>query len=537
MKFDNIEQVIEAIKTVDQVPDWVVKARDYHKKMKALIYGDKHKERILQIEHIETTKKAEARKKYSRPIKDANAKILEPVGNVYSATGGGRDYLIDSDTKKKEFISVLSNVRNGLSLTKWLETYWAKDLYNADPSGLMMLEWKDDRAYPTYKSIDKIRSYDAEGMSVNYVVFEPKQDKSDRYWRVVDSEKDYTIKQSGQVFTEVQEQTFDNPFGICPARVCSDKHYLGEEFRRAFIDAIVETEEEFLRDRSILTIYKFLNGFSTPYRPKIICPSCRGTKKNGDKICPDCNGKGVVLDKDVTDEIIIPIDLNSDNGIQLPPNFAGFISPDLEIWNQYIEEGKRMANEMFETTWGTRESEAKDQTAMSVILNTQPMTSKLNAISDVAQSHDKAFSEMMANFYLEKDTKEQICIISYGRNYIVQPPEFLLEQYQKSNEKKDPITIRDRKLVEYLTSKYKNDPETLRTELLKKDLEPYVHYDIETVNSIYGNKEAQKKGYFTDWWETLTRSDLALTVDKLESKRGEYFNNKIQSAIVPPETN
>ena len=539
MVFENIDEVIKAIKQYNKVPDWVAEAREYHKTMKALIYGEDYKSLLLKVEHIETQKKAEARNKYSRPIKDTNAKILEPVSNVYSATGGSKLYDIKSEEQKKSFLKELGNVRGGLSLEQWLATYWSKDLYNVDPSGLMMLEWQDDKAWPTYKSIDTIRYYLANGLDVELVIFEPKKvlGKSDLIWRVVDDSKDYTVKQIGEVFTEVSEYTFNNPFGTCPARICSDKQQLGKQHRLAPIDNIVETEKEFMRDRSILTIYKFLNGFATPYKPKIICPSCHGTKKQGDKSCPDCNGKGVILDKDVTDEIIIPIDLNAENPVTLPTNFAGFISPDLAIWEQYIKEGDRLFNEMFETIWGTRESEAKDQTAMSVILNTQPMISRLDSWSNVGQAQEHSFTEMLANFYLTKDVNDRISVIAYGRNYIIQPPEFLLKQYQESTESKDPITIRDRKLNEYITSKYKNDPQTLRIELMKKDLEPYVHYDIEIVNEIYGNIEAQKKGLFTDWWESLNSSDKNKTTEQLEAQRDAWYASKGITAIVPTNQN
>ena len=73
--------------------------------------------------------------------------------------------------------------------------------------------------------------------------------------------------------------------------------------------------------------------------------------------------------------------------------------------------------------------------------------------------------------------------------------------------------------------KYKNDPVTLKKELVKKTLEPYVHYDIETVKSIYGEKEAQKKGLFTDWWESLTKFDIDIA--KMEQERDVWMNERI----------
>jgi len=538
MTFDNIDAAIEAVKAFQKVPDWVQKAREYHKTMKQLVYGDEVKDLILQIEHIETSKRANARKKYARSIKDVNAKILEPVSNVFSATGGTKNYNIDNETAKERLMAGITNVKNGKSIEGWMNQYFAKDIYVVDPSGLMFLEYESDKAYITYKSIDCIRYYKEKGQNIEYVIFEPKKRKTEageeQVWRVVDDKNDFEIIQRGGTFLE--DDSFTHDFGYCPGRINSEKKQFGKDWRLSPLDVIIDAEKEFLRDRSILTMYKFLNGFSTPYMPKIICPTCHGTGKNGIESCPDCTGKGHILSKDVTDEIIIPIDLNAENPISLPTNFAGFISPDLEIWNQYRDEQRVIFNEMFESIWGTREAnEVKDQTAMGAYLNVQPMISKLNEWSTVVESHESFFTELLANFHMPgKKKEERISLIAYGRNYIVQPPEYMLSEYQKSKEAGDPVLIMDKKLVEYLTSKYKNDPETLRIELLKKKLEPYVHMTIEAVNTIFGRNEAMKKGLFTDWWETLYQSDLMKPKDELEADMNKWFDEKI-AGFVPVE--
>lgn len=527
MIFSDIQEIIDKLKELNEEPNWVKEAREYHEEMKALVYGEEYKKLLLKIEHIESEKRATARKKYSRPIKDINNKLLAPVDNIYSATGGSKEYKDISDKQRADLLKELSNVRGGYSLERWLQTFWCKDLYIVDPSGLMFLEWKNDKAYPTYKSIDCIRCYESNGLTVEYVIFEPIQlDNGDYKWRIVDDAKDYCVIQRGESYTELNEETIPHDFGKCPGRVNSDITQFGKKHRLSPIDTVIDAEKELLRDRSILTMYKFLNGFSTPYKPVVICPTCRGTKKNGNSACGDCDGKGHVLTKDVTDEILLPIDLNSEKQIPLPSNFAGFISPDLEIWNQYRQEIKDIFNlEIFEPIWGTRETEVKDQTAQSAILNTQPMITRLDKWSNVAESQENAFTEMLASFYLGVD--KNISFVSYGKNFIIQPPEFLLQEYQKSKESNDPITVLDRKLIEYITSKYKNDPQTLKKELVKKALEPYVHYDIITVKAIYGQKEAQKKGLFVDWWESL--SEFTDDIKKLESQRDEWIDEKINN--------
>ncbi len=540
MKFNSNDEVITLVKSLKDIPEWVNKAREYHHEMKALVYGDSYRDLLLRIEHIEPTgKKADARKKYARPIKDINAKLLDPVDNIYSAQGSIKEYHLTDEKKKGSLLKHLSDARDGKSLEQWLQAYWSKDLYNIDPSGLMFLEWKDDKAWITYKSIDAIRSYGEKGMNIEYVVFEPKEGEGNKkIWRVVDDLKDYSIVQDGETFAVMEEKTFKNPFGFCPGRICSDKKHMGKDYRLAPLDDIIDTQKEFLRDRSILTIYKFLNGFATPFRPRIICRSCQGTRKKGIEDCPDCDGQGYVKDgADVVSEIIIPVDLDNENGIQLPTNFAGYITPPLEIWNQYRGEQKVMFSEMFEALWGTRESEeVKDQTAMGAILNTQPMIAKLNGWSDVAQSHEAFFTELFANFYIPtKNKDERISNIVYGRNYIIQPPEFLFSEYQQARKDNAPVTILDRKLAEYITSKYKNDANSLRVELMKKDLEPYVHFDLKTVYDVFGVVEAKKKAMFTDFWESLKAQDKTKTKEQLELIRDAWFEKHIENTtqIIP----
>ena len=533
--FESIDDIYKEIREYQQVPKWVLKAREYHKRMKALVYGKDFVDLLLQIEHIESEKKAQARRKYARSIKDVVSKILEPVGYVYSATGSSVHFNISSEEQKRKLLNALGNVRGNMSLSKWLETFWSANLYNVDPSGVMLLEWKDTDVWPTYKSIDVIRYYDCEGMDVKYILFEPKQTPDGPLWRVIDGAADYHILQQGDTFTI--KEMYTHMFGRCPARVCSDISQFGEEQRLAMIDTIVETLEEMMRDRSVLTIYKFKNGFATPYRPKIICPTCHGARKNGTEKCSDCDGKGTILDKDVTDEIIIPLTLDANQQPQLPTNFAGFIAPPLDIWNQYKDEETRLFKSSFETTWGTRESEeVKDQTAVGVILNTQPMISRLSKITDVAQSHDNAFANMIAKFIgITVDDAKPPIIRLYGRNYIVQPPSFLLSEYQKSRKDDNSISISDTQLNEYITSKYKDDPERLRIELMKKELEPYVHYSIQQVFDIFGPKEAQRKGLFQSWWDTLTQADLIKSPDQLILARDKWMDDKIETMAIVPQ--
>jgi hypothetical protein len=142
MTFESVEDIIKLLKLNQKTPDWVTTAREYHKDLKALVYGDDFVDKLLQIEHIESEKRSQSRKKYSRPIVDMNERLLRLIDNVYTATGGTKEYKIEVESKRKELLQAITNTRDNKSLGKWLQTYWAKDLYIVDPSGVIFLEGK-----------------------------------------------------------------------------------------------------------------------------------------------------------------------------------------------------------------------------------------------------------------------------------------------------------------------------------------------------------------------------------------------------------
>jgi len=198
---------------------------------------------------------------------------------------------------------------------------------------------------------------------------------------------------------------------------------------------------------------------------------------------------------------------------------------------------------MSETHWGSHKSELTSgtKTIMEIWADEQPVMNRLNDYGDVAEWVEHRLTELIANFVIATKKKDEtISFISYGRNYIVQPPEFLLSEYQKSKAAGDGVVILDRKLNEYLTSKYKNAPETLRAELIKKELEYNVHYLIKEVKEVFGNVQAQRKMLFVDWWETLDSKDLEKPIGALEADRDKFVNDKIAELGIEdkiPETN
>lgn len=527
------DQVLALIKDNEKPPDWIEQARKDYKTLNALINGENYLDELSQIENIEKSENRwEVRKKYSRSITDIVSRLLRPIDNIYSATGGSKNYLL-SDDQKKILLETLSKVRGNQSLESWLKNNWI-NLYHSDPNGIIFLEYKEDeKCWPTYKSITSIRNYKKNGQNLEWLLFEPEEvkekDQVIEKIRFVDDEKDYTYKKNGSDYSLIEKESFKHPFHKVPGIVNSNIQKIGSDLNLSPLQNIVGILKEYLRDQSIKTIYKFLLWVPIFWRYKMECDGCRGTgKKDGDN-CSLCDGNGFKVDRDATDEVILPIPDGSEN-VKLAPDIAGWINPPPEILEEFNKELNLLGKNMHEALWGAYKQHltSGSKTIIEIWTNEQPVINKLNNYGDVAEWMEQELTELIANFLMPTKSKEnRISVINYGRNYIIQPPEFLLEEYQKSKKAGDGIVILERKLNEYLTSKYKNDPQSLRIQLIQKRLEPYVHYTIDEVNKIFGQIETKKKMLFVDWLETIEYKDYTKSIEVLEKQMNDYINKII----------
>lgn len=528
------KEAVEILKKSKQVPQFILDARKRTKTLTALFQGDDFKTELSKVEHIEkSADKWRAREKYSRSIIDLNERVFRPLDNVYSATGTVKRYNITSETEKKKLLNNITNTRGNQSLQEWLHRNWMP-VYHFDPSGVIFLEGDGEKAYPTYKSINAIRNYEWKGQNLEWVLFEEKKEKKENHevittQRIVDDSFYRTYKVVGDDFTLIEDRTEPNTFGYCPGMISSDITKVGcEEVRESPARNIVEIEQEYLRDQSILTIVKFLNGFKNLVRPKILCPKCHGAKKTGQGSCNDCDGTGFLINRDPTDEIILPIDItNPDAVIPSASDIAAWIGLDVETWDQYRKELEILGILIYETVWGSHQVRNEgERTATEVWINTQPVINRLDKYSKVASHMEWQLTEWIANYQIAKNIDKHVSYIAYGKGFIIDPPNELLRIYSEGKEKQLSPVVLDRQLTEYITAKYGSDPEQLRIELLKMRLDLYIHYTIEQVNEIYGQVEAQKKGLFNEWWESLTIDDYSKSYETLEKSRDEYLNEK-----------
>lgn len=530
MIFQDENELIETIKKYAKKPcETIYEGRKEKKILEALVYGENFDILLEKIEQKEDDEKIKIRKKYSRNVVDLFERVLRPLDNVYSAIGTNKDYDLP-ESIKKNYISKISNIRDNKSLESWLEYNWFKSNYITDPAGGVMLEYKDNKVYPTLKSSECIRAYDAKGQNVDFIIFEPKEVLENSLLfskiRVVDDLKDYEVIKLGNDYIVNYDNTFEHPFGQVPFIINSNLTDADGDCRISIIEKIVPLTKEYARDQSIKTLYKFSHGFPIFWRYVVTCSKCHGKGKTDDgATCSECDGHGFYRKRDVTDVVTLPIPKDGES--KLAPDIAGFIAPELETWNQYIKELDLAEIMCSDTLFGSHIETGTKETATGRYIDAQPIITKLNTFGDVCQWVEWQLSEWIANFYdLTKPREKEVVQINYGRNYIIESPDVLLAKYADAKAKGVSTVVLDRLLGEYITSKYKTNPNALNENLKKLKIEPYVHYTVNEVFDIMGQLEAQKKMLFAEWWSTDANPNE--DIDILTEKFNKFATNKIK---------
>jgi hypothetical protein len=538
MILDETQAIAIVTDRAEKVPDWVTSARSQSATLKALIDGEDFIPLLInQIEHVETEKKALARKKYSRNITDLYERLLLPISNVFNSTGGSKKYFLEDLNKvdAERFINLIANIKGRKSVESYLETVWMP-LYHTDPNGCIFMEYqtfedKDAEIYPTYKSITTIRDYTRKGQLTDWILFEPvkTKDSDALIWRLVDDKTDWFIKQTGTSFV-VMDKTFEHPFGEVPAIINSDIININTNVALSPVRKVVELSEEYARDQSVKTLYKIGQGFPIHWRYVTHCKSCTGSGKKNNGACPECNGKGIYQKSDVTDVVTLPAPTKTDQ-IKIAPDLAGFISTDLEYLKSATTELQFLEIKVQDTHWGTHVEPGNNETATGRFIDVQPVKNRLGRYSDVAEYMEAKMTELIANFvFVNKKKEQKVATIGYGRRFIIDTPDTLIEKYTTSKVAGENATVLDRMFNEYLVSKYKNDPEWLRIEQAKSKVEPYLHQTLKEVSDIFGRKEAQRKVFFKMWWEI---NEETLNLSDIESMRTK-FNTDFDSQFIEP---
>lgn len=494
-------------------------------KLKQHITGEDFEKLLEQVSGLESEAALKLRKQYSRSNKDIFARVHRAEDKIFSAKGGSVLYDLPT-TQQKEFVSILSDVYNGFSVRKWVESF-ALPYFHIDPMGVIFMEVGDNTTYPTFKSSSVIFDYKLKGRQLEYIIF--KTDKPNEF-RVVDDMFDYyVIWDAADVVTTVQSQTYPNYFNKVPAIIVSDIVKKNSEVYTSPDDEIIGIADEFLRECSVKSVFKLKHGFPKAWQYQSACYTCKGTGLHDGKSCVTCNGSGRTVTKDSSEVISLPIPLEGQPTIA--PNIAGYASPDIEGWDKMTEELTLLENLMHSTYWGIKDKVkaqgvGDEKTATEIIDDMQPIHDRLFGFSKWAEGIEKFITDMIGSFYYTTSYKGSS--INYGRRYMLEGPDAVWKKYEEARGKGSPIAVLDDLLTEYYHSKYENNALELNKALKLMKVEPFIHLTInEAKNAVSDFNDYNKKVYFSEWLNQLEMNDVLIkSVKDLKTSLDEFVKAK-----------
>lgn len=507
--------------------------KEQHSKLDMFFNGSENiAEYLHKIQNFENTEQKNLRDKIARSTKDTLKKVLNPFKKVFTAQGGSEEFNLETKANKEAFRELVSNLPEGVSLRKWMEIYWS-EAYVTDPNGIVLIEseeGKDDaQSYPTYKNISIIHDYQTKWKKVEYVVLNFGKYKVDGsnvdVYRVIDDVQDGLYYVKNKELKEFGEDSLlIHNKGFVPAIVVSD---LVEKKggKKSFIDAITELLDEFLRDSSVLSIYKFFHLYPKYWQYVTKCNTCKGQgtvlKDGAQSTCPSCSGTGYNLKKDVSDGVFLPLPQDKDDP-NIAPHIAGFVEPAIDTWKVMVEELDRLQKEMEFVIWGSYSEADKSETATGRFIDAQPVMDALRSISESAENTEYYIAYYMARWmYGEEDPD---IMISYGKRFLVEQPDQLWNKYIEAKNNKAPISALDQHYKEYLLAQYHNDREMYTQKLKEFYLEPFVHYSLLELKGLITPEEMKRKLYFGEWLGETT--DFTLPGETLESQFEAFINQK-----------
>jgi hypothetical protein len=520
----------------------IVSARAMNTHLLLHVEGVGLQEYLTRINSYENELQYEARKKHAISNKFVSEELLRPIDNIFTAKGGSKYYRFTTgqESKEKDFRLKLSNVKSGQSLAEYIETEW-RNRFITDPNGLIFCEIEQEtetgeepNIYPCYKSIQKIRAYEQNGMNVDWVIFEPhkieevendKETKKIEYFWAVDEAYYYEYRKEDGEILEVQ--AIENTFGYVPAILCSNINDPITGWKRSPIDAQIELLDRYVLSNSVLTITEFNHNYPNEWEVVPACSSCSGTGTldNGDE-CSRCNGSGRYTKKDVTDKTLIREPIPGETlGIPTPPN--GFSFLPTEPWELMVSSIDRYFDLIINSHWGATKEKKDNETATGRWIDVQPVNNRLSKYSKSAQLAHNQLADIFGEYYYPETFDKSD--ITYGQRYLIETPDQIWKKYIEAKEKKAPVSTLDLLLTQYIESEFKENDVMYNYELRKINLEPFVHWEIGTVRgseTISFNDKLTKE-YFNEWINTLSIKDVTTkNMEELRKLLLEYSLNK-----------
>ena len=599
---------IKAIILTNPNKDLVHKGQQAAAKLTMHLYGKGLKDSMKREDYFENADVYKARSEKPVSNRDIFARLLQQEDMVFTARGGSSRFGL-SDAQEKQMNALLSNVRYNLSLRNWIKNF-ALPAYRTDPMGLIFMEVEQmleigangaittPKCYPTYKSSQSIFDYQTNGRDLEYVCFtltikevlalgitdkdfEVSQDNQNKtqsekitnYFRFVDDEKDIIVKKQDTtviIATNVKKNPIPNPWGKTPAYIVSDLMQFDDpQCFTSPVGFVIELADCFLYDRSIRDLQKKYHGFAKAIEPLLKCPTCEGTGLAKGAACPDCTpigqdkGIGYKLKTKVSDVAKFPLEILENANFDFRKIF-GYVAPDIATWNKQDASLEDLERIIYRTYWGT-EMESKtsgakmsssggsvstdntQETATKTLSNLQPKYARLNVTADWAERLENLIADFIGQYWLGESFKE--AQITYGRNWILETPNDLIQQYYDMRKNGAPDFMLDEALERYLRCLYQNNPTQLAKYMKLLEVEPFPHVDAKNclppgatptngMMVIPSDDDYLAKIYFGEWYNTLQDMYIIKTKpDQLKKDLAAYVEAKEieePEPVVPP---
>lgn len=548
------------ILTVEQITKYVLApedkrilaARKMSKKLLLHIEGIGLQEELARINNYENQDQFKAREKHAISNKFIAEELLRPTDNAFNARGGSTNFKFDTNSEvfEKDFRRILDNIRNSHSLSWYIENEWFHK-FLTDPNGVILIESdgeevkKEERkAYPTYKSIFSIKTYEQNGMYVDFIVFEPHEttkseesktftkttsEEISKYWVIDDTNWYLVIKRGDNIKVE---KTLKHGFKRVPAILCSDIIDNVTGWKKSPIDAQVELMDKFLVSNSVVNIVEFFHNYPRPYLYADQCPRCNGTGNIGTSkewiSCdnPGCKN-GSLLRRDPTDTILMKY---PESGEPVLNNPGGYLYMPVEPLDMMYKSIDRTWNRIFFSHWGTvvsRDSGKDYSTATGRYIDAQPVNNRLNKYSKSIEKTHTAIVDFLGQYYFPLTFKQ--AFIQYGRRYLIETPDQIWEKYVNAKKLDAPVSSLDILLFQYLESEYRENETMFVVESKKARLEPFIHWSISTVreSETIPNEYKLQKEFFSEWIQTKTVEEIYSTeLEKLRKELYKYCEEK-----------
>ena len=476
--------------------------------------------------------------------KDLFARLFQREEMVFHAHGGATYFEGLDDDQTQQLNAKLNSIRFGQSIKEWIHQF-ALQAYRSDPMGVIFIEIdQNDNIYPTYKCINTVWDYQSTGRQLEYVCFQLNKsealsfgitdkdiegstgDKKTNYFRFCDDSQDTIFKISdGKVYLANinGNNPIKNQFEKLPAFVVSDLiSYNNSQLFISPIDAVIELAEMYCGDRTVRDLTKKFCAFPKSIEPLLDCGSCQGTGFISSSPCPDCTppgadrGTGKKLRTNVGDVARFSLDVLKD-GFSID-RIYGYVTVPIAILDKQDRSLNDIENMAVSVYWGTdlRSNTTQgpdinatniEETATKTLANLQPIYARLNKTADWAQTTENIIIDFIGLHEFPNAFKKSA--ITYGRYYILETPDTLIDEYLTMKEKGSAQIVLNETLKKYYHSLYKDNQVKLAIMIKMMSIEPFIHHTIVEVYAANAAKQDYiSKLYFNEWFLIQKENDL-----------------------------